>query len=56
AISVMAEEAVPPDLHILGAPLPALPGLGILVVFAEAERLPAVEAFADHIRKVLPSL
>ncbi|NUS20144.1 MAG: LysR family transcriptional regulator [Mesorhizobium sp.] len=56
AISVMAEEAVPPDLNILGAPLPALPGLGILVAFADAERSPAVEAFADHIRKVLPSL
>ncbi|RVD35450.1 LysR family transcriptional regulator, partial [Mesorhizobium sp. M4B.F.Ca.ET.019.03.1.1] len=44
------------DLHILGAPLPRLPQLGILVAFADTERSPAVEAFADHIRAVLPSL
>jgi len=54
AISVMAQEAVPSDLHIL--PLPALPRLGILIAFADAERSPAVEAFANHIRSVLPSL
>lgn len=56
AISVMAEEAVPPDLRILGIPLPDLPSLGILIAFADAERSPAVTAFADHIRSVLPSL
>lgn len=56
AISVMAEGAVPPDLHVIGAPLPPLPGLGILIVFADAERSPAATAFADHIRNVLPSL
>ncbi|TIX38045.1 MAG: LysR family transcriptional regulator, partial [Mesorhizobium sp.] len=48
AISVMTEDAVPSDLHILGAPLPRLPQLGILVAFADTERSPAVEAFADH--------
>jgi DNA-binding transcriptional LysR family regulator len=56
AISVMAAEAVPPDLHILGAPLPPLPDLGILIAFADTERSPAVATFADHIRSVLPSL
>ncbi|TIU27171.1 MAG: LysR family transcriptional regulator [Mesorhizobium sp.] len=56
AISVMTEEAVPPDLHVLGAPLPPLPSLGILIAFADSERSPAVEAFANHIRSVLPSL
>jgi DNA-binding transcriptional LysR family regulator len=56
AISVMAQGAVPSDLHILGAPLPPLPRLGILVVLANAERSPAVEAFANHIRSVLPTL
>ncbi|QKD05467.1 LysR family transcriptional regulator [Mesorhizobium loti] len=56
AISVMTKEAVPPDLHILNAPLPQLPHLGILIAFADSERSPAVEAFAGHIRSVLPSL
>jgi len=56
AISVMTEDAVPSDLHILGAPLPRLPRLGILIAFADSERSPAVEAFADHIRGVLPTL
>jgi len=56
AISVMTEDAVPSDLHILGAPLPRLPRLGILIAFADSERSPPVEAFADHIRSVLPSL
>jgi DNA-binding transcriptional LysR family regulator len=56
AISVMTQEAVPPDLHVLGAPLPRLPRLGIVIEFAGTEWSPAVEAFADHIRSVLPSL
>lgn len=56
AISVMTQEAVPADLFILKAPLPSLPRLGILVAFADEERSPAIEAFADHIRRVLPSL
>lgn len=56
AISVMTQEAVPSDLYILNTPFPKLPRLGILIAFAESERSPAVEAFANHIRGVLPSL
>lgn len=56
AISVMTREAVPSDLHILDKPLPSLPRLGILIAIAQPEPVPAVEAFADHIRRVLPTL
>lgn len=56
AISVMTKKPVPPDLFVLNAPLPQLPRLGVLIAFAESERSSAVEAFADHIRRVLPSL
>ncbi|PSS59533.1 LysR family transcriptional regulator [Ensifer sp. NM-2] len=56
AICVMTQGAVPPDLHILNAPLPHLPHLGILIAFADQDQSPAVSAFADHIRLVLPSL
>ena len=56
AISVMTQEAVPADLFILNAPMPKLSRLGVLIAFAETTRSPAVEAFAAHIRSVLPSL
>lgn len=56
AISVMTQEAVPSDLFIINAPLPRLSRLGVVIAFAESERSPAVEAFAHHIRSVLPSL
>ncbi|MGZ2476839.1 LysR family transcriptional regulator [Sinorhizobium medicae] len=56
AISVMTQEAVPPNLHVLNAPLPQLPHLGIMIACADADQSPAVAAFADHIRSVLPSL
>lgn len=56
AISVMTKEAVPPDLFILKAPLPRLSNLGVLIAFADTTRAPAVEAFASHIRRILPSL
>lgn len=56
AISVMTQEAVPPDLYILNAPLPHLRHLGLLIDFGDMDPSPAVTAFADHIRAVLPSL
>lgn len=56
AVSVMTEKAVPPDLHILGSPLPALPTLGILIASAESGQSPAAKAFGQHIRRVLPEL
>ncbi|ASM72037.1 MULTISPECIES: LysR family transcriptional regulator [Roseobacteraceae] len=56
AISVMTQEAVPPDLFILNAPLPQLPRLGVIISFAESKRSPAVDAFAAHIRNLLPFL
>lgn len=56
AICVMTQEAVPPDLHILNAPLPHLPHLGMLIAFDDGDAAPATIAFADHIRAVLPTL
>ena len=56
AISVMTEEAVTPDLFILNAPLPKLARLGVVIAFAESVQSPVVEAFATHIRRILPSL
>lgn len=56
AVSVMTQGAVPPDLHVLGAPLPSLPRLGIEIAFAESDQPAAARAFGDHIRAVMPSL
>lgn len=56
AVSVMVGKAVPPDLHILGAPLPPLPRLGIQVALAPGSATAAATAFAGHIREVLPGL
>ena len=56
AISVMTEGAVPPDLHILNAPLPKLPHLGILIACPDSEPSAAVRAFSDHIRRSLKAL
>jgi len=52
----MTEKAVPPDLHILGAPLPPLPSLGVEIAYPEVEPAAATRAFGDHIRQLLPSL
>jgi DNA-binding transcriptional LysR family regulator len=56
AISVMTREAVPSDLFILDRPLPSLPRLGILIAVAQPDPSPAIRAFADHVRRVLPTL
>ena len=56
AISVMMQKAVPSDLFILKSPLPALPKLGLRVITSEINPSPAMDAFADHITKMLPFL
>ncbi|WP_341363752.1 LysR family transcriptional regulator [Thalassospira sp. SN3W] len=55
-ISVMMQEAVPNDLYILKAPLPALPKLGLKVTAGEGTKNPATTAFADHVKNMLPFL
>ncbi|WP_412558019.1 LysR family transcriptional regulator [Thalassospira sp. MIT1370] len=56
AISVMMQKAVPNDLYILKAPLPALPKLGLKVIAGEGTQNPATTAFADHVKNMLPFL
>jgi len=56
AISVMMQKAVPADLYILKSPMPALPQLGLQVVTSDTARSPAITAFGDHIRHLLPFL
>lgn len=51
AVSVMTERSVPPDLHVLGDPLPPLPRLGIRIAHAETGSTPAARAFAAHIAR-----
>lgn len=56
AISVMMQKAVPNDLYILKAPLPALPKLGLKVMAGEGTQNPATAAFAEHVKNMLPFL
>jgi len=56
AISVIAESAVPPDLHIVSAGLPPLPTIGMTLEFAEPHPSSAATVLGDHIRAVLPTL
>ncbi|SFH92776.1 DNA-binding transcriptional regulator, LysR family [Bosea sp. OK403] len=56
AISVLTQTAVPPDLHIVSAGLPALPAIGIALEFAELRPSSAARALGDHIAAVLPTL
>ncbi|PKR56719.1 LysR family transcriptional regulator [Thalassospira lohafexi] len=56
AISVMMQKAVPTDLFILKSPLPPLPKLGLKVATGEGPKSPAINAFGDHIGKLLPFL
>ncbi|MAZ33738.1 MAG: LysR family transcriptional regulator [Thalassospira sp.] len=56
AISVMMQKAVPADLYILKSPMPTLPQLGLQVVTSDTARSPAISAFGDHIRNLLPFL
>ncbi|AOO81747.1 LysR substrate-binding domain-containing protein [Bosea vaviloviae] len=56
AISVLTRTAVPPDLYIVSAGLPALPAIGIALEFAELRPPSAARALGDHIAAVLPTL
>lgn len=56
AISVMMQKAVPNDLYILKALLPALPKLGLRIISGEGTQNPATTAFADHVKNMLPFL
>ncbi|MBV17816.1 MAG: LysR family transcriptional regulator [Thalassospira sp.] len=56
AISVMMQKAVPSDLFILKSPLPSLPKLGLKVATGEVPQSPTINAFGDHIGKMLPFL
>jgi DNA-binding transcriptional LysR family regulator len=56
AVSVLTRMAVPPDLHILTAGLPALPTIGIALEFADLKPSLAAQALGDYIRTVLPDL
>src|SRR5688572_3504307 len=58
AIAVLTRTAVPDDLRVLPpeSGLPRLPSVGIAVSVASKRPTAVVSAFADHLRKVLPSL
>jgi DNA-binding transcriptional LysR family regulator len=49
AISVITRSAVPGDLHILGAPLPALPDIGISLAYASSRPSAVVRAFGEFV-------
>lgn len=53
AVSVVTRSAVPDDLHVLGAPMPALPDIAISLAYA-SDRPPAiVRAFGDFVENGL---
>ena len=56
AISVLTRTAVPPDLHVITAGLPALPTIGIALEFSDLRPSLAAKALGDHIHTVLPIL
>lgn len=53
AISVITRSAVPPDLHVLGAPLPDLPDLGISLAYASNRPPAIVRAFGEFVDRHL---
>ncbi|MBK1715620.1 LysR family transcriptional regulator [Rubrivivax gelatinosus] len=58
AIAVLTQAAVPPDLQIL-APcerLPALPAVGLAVQYGLPEPSALVAEFAEHLRRIVPTL
>lgn len=53
AISVMTRSAVPDDLFVLGAPLPALPDIGITLAYASTRPSAVVRAFGAFVEENL---
>jgi len=49
AISVITRSAVPGDLHVLGAPTPALPDIGISLAYASTRPSALVRAFGEFV-------
>jgi DNA-binding transcriptional LysR family regulator len=58
AIAVLTGYAVPPDLDVLpvSSGLPALPGVGITLMTANADASPLLRRFEAEIRSLLPTL
>lgn len=56
AISVLTGMAVPADLHVVTAEVPALPRIGIALEYADPRPSLAVRALGEHISAVLPTL
>jgi DNA-binding transcriptional LysR family regulator len=56
AISVMTRTAVPPDLHVLDAVLPAFPTVGITISYSDGPASAAATALGQHVKRVLPGL
>lgn len=58
AVAVLTQTAVPADLQILAgdAALPELPSVGIALRFGQGQPTPLVDALAEHMRQLLPSL
>ncbi|MBS7555239.1 LysR family transcriptional regulator [Ancylobacter dichloromethanicus] len=56
AISVLTGMAVPADLHVVTAGVPALPRIGIALEYADPRPSLAVRALGGHIGAVLPTL
>ena len=49
AISVITRSAVPGNLHVLGAPMPALPDIGISLAYASTRPSALVRAFGEFV-------
>ena len=55
AVTVLTRAAVPDDLQVIDAGLPALPRVAIVVAFDRARPAALAAAFADHVRRNLPA-
>jgi len=55
AVTVLTRAAVPDDLQVVAAGLPALPRVAIVVAFDRDRPAAPAVAFAEHVRRVLPA-